>query len=81
VRGSDGSVEDIGAWEHVQNERTCPVEKMQIWDGISGARVSFDAVETTRNQSKGMGRMMENINLKRGLLRLLDNAPAVDMIH
>ena len=81
VRDSDGDVEDIGAWEHVQNERTCPIENMQVWDGISNARISFDAIETTRDQVKGMVRITENLNLQRGLLRLLDNVPAVDLIH
>jgi len=55
---------------------------MQVWNGISGARISFDAIETTRNQYEGMARLTENLNLQRGLLRLLDNhAPAVDLIH
>jgi len=73
-------VQDIGAWNHVQNERTCPIENMQVWDGISGARISFDALETTRDQFGGMARMTENLNLQRGLLRLLDNVPVVDFI-
>jgi len=54
---------------------------MQVWDGISNARTSFDAIETTEDQVKGMGRITENLNLQRGILRLLDNVPAVDLIH
>lgn len=81
VKDSDGDVADIGAWDYVQNERTCPIENMEVWDGTSGARISFNVAETTRSQFEGMARLTENLNLQRGLLRLLDNVPAVDLIH
>ncbi|KAL9711672.1 putative ubiquinone biosynthesis monooxygenase [Leucoagaricus gongylophorus] len=74
-------LQDIGAWDYVQNERTCPIENMEVWDGTSGARISFNVAETTRSQFEGMARLTENLNLQRGLLRLLDNVPAVDLIH
>jgi ubiquinone biosynthesis monooxygenase Coq6 len=56
---------------------------MEVWDGISDARINFNASElaTTRRQYQGMACLTENLNLQRGLLRLLDNAPGVDLIH
>ncbi|KAF9453531.1 ubiquinone biosynthesis hydrox [Macrolepiota fuliginosa MF-IS2] len=73
---------DIGAWSYVQHERTCPVEHMDVWDGISDARISFDAAEIgTVSQNEGMARLTENLNLQRGLLHLLEKAPGVDLIH
>ncbi|OSD05254.1 hypothetical protein PYCCODRAFT_1220097 [Trametes coccinea BRFM310] len=28
----------VGAWAHVEEGRTCPIEEMQIWDGVSDTR-------------------------------------------
>jgi ubiquinone biosynthesis monooxygenase Coq6 len=56
---------------------------MEVWDGISDARINFNTAElvTGPAQFKGMARLTENLNIQRGLLRLLDNAPGVDLIH
>src|SRR4051812_34842287 len=37
---------DIGAWSHINTERVQPYQEMQVWDGISGARISFDWTES-----------------------------------
>ncbi|KAJ3572364.1 hypothetical protein NP233_g3136 [Leucocoprinus birnbaumii] len=74
---------DIGAWDHVQHQRTCPIENMEVWDGISDARINFNAAEmaTAGVQHEEMARLTENLNLQRGLLQLLDKAPGVDLVH
>lgn len=38
----------IGAWDHVEQSRTCPVEEMQVCSGASNSRIP--------NVFKGMGR-------------------------
>jgi len=35
-------LEKIGAWGHVKRERVQTYQEMQVWDGITGARVEFD---------------------------------------
>jgi ubiquinone biosynthesis monooxygenase Coq6 len=66
---------DIGAWKHVDAERTARVQNMQVWDGVSDARISFDASELPSSEqfmgSQQMARLTENLNLQRGLLRHL----------
>ncbi|BGP17463.1 hypothetical protein JCM10213_003254 [Rhodosporidiobolus nylandii] len=32
-----------GIWRHVDLSRTRPIEEMQVWDGLSGARIEFQA--------------------------------------
>ncbi|KXN86618.1 Ubiquinone biosynthesis monooxygenase COQ6 [Leucoagaricus sp. SymC.cos] len=56
---------------------------MEVWDGISDARINFNAAETvtTSSEFQGMAYITENLNLQRGLLNLLDKAPGVDLIH
>lgn len=72
----------IGAWNYIQDERTCPIDHMEVWDGISDARISFDAAELgVSSENQGMARLTENLNLQRGLLHLLDKTPDVDLIH
>ncbi|OBZ66876.1 Ubiquinone biosynthesis monooxygenase COQ6, mitochondrial [Grifola frondosa] len=43
TNASQSFLTDIGAWAHVEEERTSPIEEMQVWDGISDARITFSA--------------------------------------
>ncbi|TFL02046.1 hypothetical protein BDV98DRAFT_506257 [Pterulicium gracile] len=65
---------DIGAWEHVDEARTCAVEDMQVWDGLSDARIAFSAPEHL--SAPQMSRMTENLNLQRACLRHLAASPS-----
>jgi ubiquinone biosynthesis monooxygenase Coq6 len=67
---------DIGAWQQVEQERTNPIEEMQVWDGISDSRIEFNATGASASPLE-MARLTENVNLQRGLLRQIDkSAPA-----
>ncbi|KAI9792540.1 MAG: putative ubiquinone biosynthesis monooxygenase [Peltula sp. TS41687] len=35
-------LEAIGAWSHVRRSRVQPYSEMQVWDGVTGARIAFD---------------------------------------
>jgi ubiquinone biosynthesis monooxygenase Coq6 len=50
-----------------------------VWDGISGARITFDASDTP--VSSEMARMTENLNLQRALLRRLSDTPNIEIIQ
>ncbi|KAF8075014.1 ubiquinone biosynthesis hydrox [Lyophyllum atratum] len=71
----------IGAWSYVDTHRTTPVEEMQVWDGVSDARLTFTASEIgLEKPHEGMARLTENLNLQRGLLQHLDQLPEVQLI-
>ncbi|KAJ5217182.1 hypothetical protein N7468_010190 [Penicillium chermesinum] len=60
----------IGAWEHLQLNRVQPYQEMQVWDGETGSRISFDwSSETPAFENlRTVATMTENSNLIRGLL-------------
>ncbi|KAI0741280.1 ubiquinone biosynthesis hydrox [Daedaleopsis nitida] len=78
--------EQIGAWAHVEQGRTCPIEEMQVWDGLSDARITFSMQDDIAASLPGMGpqaqmaTLTENLNLQRALLRHLDSTSAVELI-
>lgn len=60
----------IGAWEHLDTERVQDYQEMQVWDGETGSRISFDwSMETPAFEDlRTVATMTENANLVRGLL-------------
>ncbi|KAF9077907.1 ubiquinone biosynthesis hydrox [Rhodocollybia butyracea] len=78
TNASQAFLKDTGAWDHVEQERTTPIDEMQVWDGISDARITFSASELGVQQ--GMARLTETLNLQRGLLRHLQSIPAVQIV-
>lgn len=60
----------IGAWEHLDTERVQDYQEMQVWDGETGSRISFDwSMETPPFEDmRTVATMTENANLVRGLL-------------
>ncbi|KAI0306144.1 hypothetical protein B0F90DRAFT_1624426 [Multifurca ochricompacta] len=76
-------LDQIDAWQYVDAARTCPVEDMQVWDGISGSRIDFNAVSLGVGRGPGstqMARLTETLNLQRGLLRHLSQQPNVTLL-
>ncbi|KAH7885844.1 hypothetical protein F5I97DRAFT_1875893 [Phlebopus sp. FC_14] len=83
-------LEDIGVWAYVDASRTSPVREMQVWDGLSDARITFDASELPPSsmdatsgtaESSEMARLTENLNLQRALLRHLENIPSTQLFQ
>ncbi|KAF9462894.1 ubiquinone biosynthesis hydrox [Collybia nuda] len=73
TNSSQTFLREIGAWDHVEASRTSPMEEMQVWDGVSDARLKFSATEIGLDVSEdGMARLTEILNLQRGLLRRLE---------
>ncbi|KAI0761847.1 ubiquinone biosynthesis hydrox [Trametes elegans] len=86
TNASQSFIRDIGAWAHVEEGRTCPIDEMQIWDGISDARITFSTHDDNSWELSGssmpsqLSRLTENLNLQRALLRRLDEAAAVETL-
>ncbi|KAI0070856.1 ubiquinone biosynthesis hydrox [Panus rudis PR-1116 ss-1] len=81
TNASRSFLQKIGGWAEVDESRTAPVEEMQVWDGISDARIVFSAAEIFPGQAKPeLSRLTENLNLQRGLLRKLSSSPNVTLL-
>ncbi|EPS33397.1 hypothetical protein PDE_08359 [Penicillium oxalicum 114-2] len=68
---SKAFLQKIGAWEHIDQDRVQDYQEMQVWDGESGSRISFDwTVDTPAfEEMRPVATMTENSNLVRGLLK------------
>ncbi|KAI9842040.1 MAG: putative ubiquinone biosynthesis monooxygenase [Sclerophora amabilis] len=71
-------LEAIGAWQHVQRSRVQPYNEMQVWDGVTGSRISFDR-SSAASPSKTIASMTENLNLMSALLARLDDLGGVSI--
>nr|VWO99188.1 Mitogen-activated protein kinase (EC [Ganoderma boninense] len=84
TNASQSFLGEIGAWAHVDEGRTCPIEEMQVWDGVSDARITFSmqddhaSILSTEPEAQ-LARLTENLNLQRGLLRYLDESGTVEL--
>ncbi|KAI1812997.1 hypothetical protein GGS20DRAFT_503259 [Poronia punctata] len=66
---------NIGAWTHIQRDRVQGYEEMQVWDGVSDARIEFDWAPGSAPDSpsgRTIAYMIENLNLTSGLLKRID---------
>ncbi|KAF4587737.1 ubiquinone biosynthesis monooxygenase COQ6 [Ophiocordyceps camponoti-floridani] len=70
-------LESIGAWTHLRRERVQGYQEMQVWDGITDARIEFDW--QPRASGKDMAYMVENLNLTSALLQRLHELEQVDI--
>ncbi|KAB8236221.1 putative ubiquinone biosynthesis monooxgenase (Coq6) [Aspergillus alliaceus] len=63
-------LQKIGAWEHLDTDRAQQYQEMQVWDGETGSRITFDwSTETSPFEDlPTVATMTENTNLVRGLL-------------
>ncbi|KAK9466680.1 hypothetical protein V1512DRAFT_247892 [Lipomyces arxii] len=65
-------LEQIGVWNHIDEMRVEEYEDMRVWDGVSGARIHFDAFDLSSDGTGGaMAYMVENLNLQHALLQHL----------
>lgn len=75
-------LERIGAWEHLDRGRVQPYQEMQVWDGITGARVEFDWAGEDEGGKRGktIAYMNENLNLTSGLLKRIEELGGVEVL-
>ena len=86
---SDIRVPEIGAWQHIDRSRIQSYTEMEVWDGVSDARISFDWQSTDRPVStstssqtatqKIVAYMTENLNLSSALLSRLASLGGVSL--
>ncbi|KAL6869899.1 putative ubiquinone biosynthesis monooxygenase [Amphichorda felina] len=68
----------IGAWSHMKRERIQEYQEMQVWDGVTDARIEFDWPPGS-GSSKTIAYMTENLNLTSGLMKRLEELGNVDV--
>lgn len=56
-----------------------PYHEMQVWDGVTDARIEFDWDGAAAQQAGTIAYMTENLNLTSGLLRTLDSVGGADV--
>lgn len=63
-------LQKIGAWDHLDVARTQPYQGMEVWDGETGSKISFDwSAETSPFEDlRTVATMTENANLVHALL-------------
>ncbi|KAH6648592.1 ubiquinone biosynthesis monooxygenase COQ6 [Truncatella angustata] len=71
-------IDQIGAWDHLQRERVQPYHEMQVWDGVTDARIEFDWEDGARAAGT-IAYMTENLNLTSGLLKRLEAVGGADV--
>ncbi|KAG6219792.1 hypothetical protein E4U34_003397 [Claviceps purpurea] len=69
----------IGAWAHLKRERIQEFQEMQVWDGVTGARIEFDWPAGSASSAKTIAYMVENLNLTSGLLRRVQELGGVSV--
>lgn len=73
-------LDQIGAWRHLERDRVQAYQEMQVWDGVTGARIEFDwAAGTAPAAGTTIAYMNENLNLTSGLLKRLEELGGVSV--
>lgn len=73
-------LDEIGAWKFVDKERVQAYEEMQVWDGVSGARIEFDWPAERGEEERTIAYMNENLNLTSALLKRIDELGSVEIL-
>ncbi|KAI9171290.1 Ubiquinone biosynthesis monooxygenase COQ6 [Paramyrothecium foliicola] len=68
----------IGAWTHMKRDRIQAYQEMQVWDGVTDARIEFDW-HPRAGPGKPIAYMAENLNITSGLLKRLQELGGVDV--
>ncbi|KAL2165919.1 hypothetical protein VTG60DRAFT_3610 [Thermothelomyces hinnuleus] len=73
-------LDEIGAWKHLERDRVQAYQEMQVWDGVTGARIEFDwAPGTASAAGTTIAYMNENLNLTSGLLKRIEELGGVSV--
>ncbi|XP_076637327.1 ubiquinone biosynthesis protein COQ6, mitochondrial [Colletes latitarsis] len=67
----------IGAWQHIEETRCCPVRKMQVWDACSNAMIEFNE----DHLSQEIAYIVENDLLLHAVNKQLADKNNVDVVY
>ncbi|KAH6606464.1 ubiquinone biosynthesis monooxygenase coq6 [Trichoderma cornu-damae] len=70
----------IGAWPLMKRSRIQEFHEMQVWDGVTDARIEFDwQPGSSASQGNVIAYMTENLNITSGLLKRINELGGVDV--
>ena len=72
-------LQDIGVWDLIDATRIQPYHEMQVWDGVTDARISFDSMQAASSSSGPVACMIENVNLTTALQKRLSALGRADI--
>jgi ubiquinone biosynthesis monooxygenase Coq6 len=67
-------LEEIGVWNFIEKTRVRNINHMQVWDGLSDARIQFDSPD----RDSPMATLTENLNLQRACLKRIEQLQQLD---
>ncbi|KAI8150339.1 hypothetical protein BJV82DRAFT_503447 [Fennellomyces sp. T-0311] len=73
----------IGVTEHLYKDRLRPYSRMQVWDGVTDARIEFDTAlleqfgVPMQEENPAIAYMIENVHLQHAILKHLDTCRGV----
>ncbi|KHJ35752.1 putative ubiquinone biosynthesis monooxygenase coq6 [Erysiphe necator] len=72
-------LEQIGVWKHMKLDRIQPYHEMQVWDGVSGARIEFNWQDPERGST--IAYMTENLNLASALIKRIEDLGGISIFE
>lgn len=75
-QASQSLLQQIGAWQHVDQHRVSPYRHMHVWDGLSGKAIDFDSRYVAE---PFLGAIIEESVLKQALLQQVAQQPEISL--
>ncbi|GHJ84897.1 hypothetical protein NliqN6_1299 [Naganishia liquefaciens] len=66
-------LKDIGAWEYIEESRSCPISDIIVWTSSTASSSSQIHFPQPAGSADPMARMTENTNLQRAFLRKIEH--------
>ncbi len=67
----------IGTWDHMQEIRTSPFYKMEVWDAAGPGSIQFD--NSTESRTEPLGYMIENSIMLSAFHKRLQSLSSVEL--
>ena len=71
-------LQNLGAWDEIQQTRVSPYNKMHVWDGDGVGKVDFDAADI---QQPVLGHIVENSLITTALLHQAQQHPQIELLY
>lgn len=70
-------LDDVGAWKQIAQRRSCPYQRMEVWEADGTGHIEFDCAEVRQSS---LGHIVENALVVEALLQRIDQLPNVELL-